>query len=116
MITLTLPWPPSVNHYWQRNRNGSVRVGKAGIAFQQEVWLRCRQGRIKPLVGRLIVRIGATPPDKRKRDLDNVLKALLDALKHGGCYEDDSQIDRLEIERLAHQRNGTVLVAITTAP
>ena len=25
-MTITLPWPPSVNHYWLRNRNGSVRV------------------------------------------------------------------------------------------
>jgi hypothetical protein len=26
------------------------------------------------------------PPDRRRRDIDNVQKALLDALQHGGAY------------------------------
>lgn len=38
-------------------------------------------------------------PDKRKRDLDNVAKATLDALQHAGLYDDDSQIDELRIVR-----------------
>ena len=48
---------------------------------------------------RLIVTIEAYPPDKRKRDLDNILKSLLDALQHAGMYPDDSQIDVLSIAR-----------------
>lgn len=54
---------------------------------------------VKPLGGRLAVRLDAYPPDRRKRDLDNIGKAFLDALIHGGVYRDDSQIDRLEIIR-----------------
>ncbi|NBW23084.1 MAG: RusA family crossover junction endodeoxyribonuclease, partial [Caulobacteraceae bacterium] len=41
----------------------------------------------------------AFPPDKRKRDLDNVLKSLLDALTHANVWDDDSQIDDLRIYR-----------------
>ena len=40
------------------------------------------------------------------------MKALLDALAHGGAYEDDSQIDRLEIVRGAVEPGGRVVVKI----
>jgi crossover junction endodeoxyribonuclease RusA len=53
------------------------------------------------------------PPDKRKRDVDNVLKALLDALRVGGAYSDDSQIGRLLIERKAPKKGGEVIVRIS---
>eukprot|EP01038_Epipyxis_sp_PR26KG_P017938 gene17938-25100_t len=36
--------------------------------------------------------------DKRKRDIDNVLKILLDAM-HGIIYIDDSQIIELNIKK-----------------
>ena len=116
MARLILPYPPSVNHYWLRNRNGSVRVSKEGVSFRQEVWLRCRQERIKRLHGRLSVEVAAYPPDLRKRDLDNILKALLDALKHGGAYDDDGQIDRLLVVRCGIIKRGQVTVRIEQLP
>ena len=112
MASLTLPWPPSVNHYWLRNRNGSIRVSAAGVSFRQEVWLRCRQERISGLTGRLYVSIEAFPPDARRRDLDNILKATLDALQHGGVYKDDSQIDKLLIVRSPSVKGGLLRVNI----
>jgi len=42
-----------------------------------------------------------------------VQKALLDALAKGGAYSDDSQIDRLEVERGPVTPGGKVLVEIT---
>ena len=113
---MILPFPPTVNHYWERNRNGTLRVGKAGLAFRQEVAYRCRQERIKRLHGRLSVEVAAYPPDLRKRDLDNILKALLDALKHGGAYEDDGQIDRLLVVRCGIIKRGQVTVRIEQLP
>jgi len=90
-----------------------VRVGEAGVAFRQEVWLKCRQGRIKPLVGRVWVQVDACPPDLRRRDLDNLLKAVLDALQHGGVYKDDSQIDLLIIRRSGTFKGGRLRVEIS---
>jgi crossover junction endodeoxyribonuclease RusA len=60
------------------------------------------------------VHVTAHPPDRRRRDLDNAMKALLDALGHGGVYEDDGQIDRLEIERGTVVPGGKVVVRITS--
>ncbi|MGP78515.1 hypothetical protein B5F26_27880, partial [Escherichia coli] len=38
-------------------------------------------------------------PDKRRRDLDNILKAPLDALTHAGLLIDDEQFDEINIVR-----------------
>ena len=49
---------------------------------------------VQPIAGPLESLIDLFPPDRRRRDVDNVQKALLDALAHGGAYHDDSQIAR----------------------
>ena len=66
-------------------------------------------------IGRLAVRIEAFPPDRRKRDLDNICKSLLDALGHGLVYADDSQIDELSLRRRSPEKPGRVEVEITPA-
>jgi crossover junction endodeoxyribonuclease RusA len=107
-VILSLPWPPSMNHYW-RNFNGRAIISREGREFRKRVmaWLF---GWKQPLTGRLSVRIDVNPPDNRRRDLDNLLKPMLDALQHAGVYEDDSQIDSLTITRRAVHRDGTVSV------
>lgn len=37
-------------------------------------------------------------PDRRKRDLDNLFKALLDALTHAGVWKDDSLVHSMYVE------------------
>jgi len=53
------------------------------------------------------------PPDRRKRDVDNILKALLDALTHAGVYEDDSFIDDLRVVRGAVIKGGYCRVVLS---
>lgn len=48
---------------------------------------------------RLRVEMAVTPPDRRRRDLDNLLKAVLDGLGYADMYGDDSQIDELLVIR-----------------
>lgn len=111
-VSLTLPYPPSINHYYARNRNGSVRLGDAGRSYRLEVWAKTRQKGLKRLLGPLAVEIEAYPPDRRVRDLDNLLKAVLDALQHAGAYENDSQIDRLTITRREVRKPGHLTVTL----
>jgi crossover junction endodeoxyribonuclease RusA len=99
---LSLPYPPSVNHYW-RHSGGRHYIDKPGRTYRTEVWaalIRERPGR-KPIEGPLTMTVVAAPPDLRYRDLDNILKALCDALKYGRLYVDDHQIIQLHVSWIA---------------
>ena len=97
MIEMTLPWPPSVNTYW-RNFDGRMIISARGREYRETVGDQMTlQKMVKHFKGQLRVEIEAFRPDKRRRDLDNLLKATLDGLAHAGVYEDDSQIVDLRI-------------------
>lgn len=114
-ITVDLPWPPSVNHYWRSVViKGRVRmlVSKRGKQYQSEVSGRMVTLR-KRFTERVAVYIAASPPDRRKRDLDNTLKATLDALTRAGAMVDDSQIDDLHIVRGPVAKGGRIVVTVS---
>jgi crossover junction endodeoxyribonuclease RusA len=105
---IEIPWPPTVNTYWRNTKRG-VLISKAGRIFGQKVALIVKQaiGHQQELhVGRLEVTIYAYPPDRRARDLDNILKAPLDACTKGGLWADDSQVDCLTIIRGPVRKGG----------
>lgn len=99
-ITIKLPWPPTANTYWRRN-GGRYFISKRGQDYRAFV-----SKALYPYVGifmaddRLRLKIKAFPPDKRKRDLDNLFKSVLDSIQSSGVYSDDNQIDKLSIERM----------------
>lgn len=113
-IDMQLPWPPSVNHYWERTRSGGMRVGDSGLSYRGAVARAVAREMIPLFTGRLGVTVVARPPDRRRRDLDNICKALLDALAHAGVYKDDSQIDDLRVIRDLPSKGGSVDVEIRT--
>jgi crossover junction endodeoxyribonuclease RusA len=98
---VSLPWPPTVNTYWRHANKGGATI--VYVAKEGQIYRTAVQGLVatkrKLHTGRLRVEIEAWPPDKRNRDLDNILKSLLDALTYAGIWEDDSQIDDLRIYR-----------------
>jgi crossover junction endodeoxyribonuclease RusA len=103
--TFDLPWPPSVNTYWRHPNKGPLAgrtlISEKGRKYRADCVALAKTNRWPAFVSeaRLSVTIHAYPPDKRRRDLDNVLKAALDVMGLAGVYGDDSQIDRLEIVR-----------------
>jgi len=107
-VYLELPWPPTLNTYWRHVVVGGrarVVISSKGRAYRQSVIdavVRQTQPDRRSVAGRLAVDILASPPDKRRRDLDNLPKAVLDALEHAGVYADDADIDELRIRRVAH--------------
>lgn len=109
-VSLVLPFPPSVNHYW--GTRGKTRyIAAAGKAFRTEVlarWYEARQqgfGR-----KRLQVTIVLHPGDRRRRDVDNCCKAILDALAAARVFEDDEQVDDLHTKRGAIRRGDACAV------
>ena len=109
MIELELPFPPSVNHYYRRVGPRTL-ISREGRRFRERVCAHPRGLGIGAMAGPLHVEIEVYPPDRRRRDIDNVQKALLDALQHGGLYADDSQIRELNIEMRGCVPGGRTLV------
>lgn len=56
-----------------------------------------------------------TPPDRRRRDLSNILKALEDAL-NGYAWTDDYQIGYFAMIRMEAQKPGSVSILISHLP
>ena len=111
MIKLELPYPPSVNHYWgQAGKNKFI--GKKGKEFRISVAEACLDAGVVALEGRLSMHVSLYPPDRRKRDVDNVLKPLLDAMEHAGCFDNDNQIDELHIIRRDVRKGGSCVVLV----
>jgi crossover junction endodeoxyribonuclease RusA len=112
MLTLELPYPPSVNHYY-RHVGFRTLISREGRAYRTTVCSILRRAGVRPMEGTLAVGIDLYPPDLRRRDCDNAQKALLDSLQHGRAYRDDSQIHKLlTVMRDRVVPGGKVIVCI----
>ena len=104
-LVLNLPWPPSLNSYWRSPNKGPLAgrtlISEKGRKYRKDVENKTLMDlcniagglRGAAFVGgeRLSVAIYAYPPDKRRRDLDNLPKAVLDSLTNAGVWADDEQ-------------------------
>lgn len=113
---LVLPYPPTVNTYWRMSTAGGrlrMHISPKGLAYRQKVkdaLLEASGGRMRMWDGDLSFRLWVSPPDKRVRDLDNLLKALLDALGEAHAYDNDSRIRRLDIMWCHPVKGGRVVL------
>ena len=119
-MELTLPWPPSVNHYYRRVGPRTL-ISREGREYRRAICGLLAPGggcgiRKPPAGGRIALAMDAFPPDRRRRDLDNLLKCAQDSLAHAGVFEDDSQIDLLAVVRREPVRGGTVVIRIDEFP
>ena len=96
--TLTLPWPPSVNHYY-RHVGPRVLISKDGRRYRETVAGIARRAALPTFRVPVEVSIDLYPPDNRRRDVHNSLKCTLDSLTYAGVYEDDSLIQRLTVTK-----------------
>jgi len=111
-MRVELPWPPSVNQHW-RSVAGRVLLSRPGRAYRAAVGALAG-GQVAP-EGRLACSIEAWPPDRRRRDLDNLLKAVLDALQHAGIMRDDELVDDLRIVRRPPVAGGRLVIELAPA-
>ena len=112
-----ISYPPSVNKLYTQGRHRvtgkPVKIlSKAHQAFRSEVTnAAARAGVIfKKYDGEIWVRIKLYPKDKRRRDIDNAIKQILDSLgvskNSAAIILDDSQVSYLEVVRAGLDQYG----------
>lgn len=116
-VQFTLPWPPTVNMYY-RHVGLKVLISADGRAYRKRVGLEVMLQKVPRDVfsTRLSLAIIAEPPDRRVRDLDNLLKPTLDCLQATRVIENDSLIDQLTICRgPPRKEGGQLLITVSDA-
>lgn len=105
-------FPPTINSYYTKTRNG-VFIGKVGNAYTADTIeniIAC----VGPMTidTQVSMTVVLYPPDKRKRDVDNYMKPLLDSITKSGLWTDDSLVDQLLIYRGSIVKGGKVWVRL----
>lgn len=133
-LTIELPWPPSTNTFLRHfllpgRKHPSTCISEKGREFFKEVGRILIKNRLKlpKLEGPLAVTIEIFPKDRRKIDVDNRAKAVLDSLKRrpkdkkqfSGAWifaDDDSQVHDLRLILRNIVPNGKAIVTLTKLP
>lgn len=113
--TLTLPWPPTTNRCW-RYVNGMTLLSREARRYRKTVRDLLLSRKTKTYLCRLSLYIKLYPPNKRKFDIDNRAKILIDSLQDARVFADDNQIDLLTLERGEPVKGGFVTVLIKELP
>lgn len=110
-VQFVLPFPPSVNGYWRAFRGRNI-LSKRGRQYRHDahVEILASEHATVRMDGRLQVSLDLHPPDRRRRDVDNYCKGVLDALTHAGVWGDDEQIDDLHILKCPPDRDDPRVV------
>lgn len=98
MIRLELPLAPSTNRLWKVGRGGRMYKSPEYTVWLEEAGWMVREQTNNQILGEYIIHISASKPDKRKRDLDNLLKSTSDLLVRMKVIEDDSNCRAIAAE------------------
>ena len=111
-----LPYPLTVNHYWGRSCAKTFLTKKARIYREHTVY--AVQKLLKKKFDKdVVLEMTLFPPDRRKRDIDNTFKSLLDALTHAKVWNDDSQVKKIVARMLpfnpAKDKKNIVIIRVS---
>ena len=117
MITIELPFPPSVNGYWRAIKRGkgvTQILSERGREYRSKAKLAITlQTGGASFDGPVAVHIDLHRGDRTAYDIDNYVKAILDGITHAGLWIDDEQVERLSVNRCqVMPRNGRAIVTI----
>jgi crossover junction endodeoxyribonuclease RusA len=112
-IKLILPFPPSNNQYYRKVNNNMV-ISERGKAYKKAVIEHLeRTGMAGMSIDYpMIVRVELHQPDNRKRDSDNYLKGLFDALTNAKFWLDDSLVIENSVRLMPPINTGYTVVRI----
>lgn len=113
LARIVLPFPPSVNGTF-RKHNGS-HLSEKYRQWRDLAGMRLAVYGPLRITGQVALDIAYCAPDRRKRDIDNLLKAPLDLLVKQGVIEDDNNRVVREIRARWVDEGGPVTITISRA-
>ncbi len=112
---INLPYPPSLRGLYKPRFGGGLYMSPEGKKYKQDVKMIFLSNNLPSFEGFVRVRIEMYPPDRRKRDIDNILKITQDALQDAGVIEDDSKILTLWVNKNEVRKGGGLDVFVKPA-
>ena len=106
---------PRPKQSYRHSKHGGYTPARVK-AWQEAVALAAKQemAGADPLAGPLAVEMAFHLPDRRKRDLDNLSKGVLDGM-NGIVFEDDQQVTELKLTKQVSKKFPGVLVKVVRA-
>lgn len=114
MIQLNLPWPPK--ELSPNNRTHYQRKAKAKAKQRSDCYLLAKQVKVNFPAGNIPITIIFHPPNKIKRDLDNLLsscKGMLDGVADSWGI-DDTRFRPITIDFGPSVKGGSVVLNINS--
>jgi crossover junction endodeoxyribonuclease RusA len=110
-ISISLPFKPiSVNQMYMIARKRMI-LTKIGREYKNKIVEYLKTLNLTPIEQKVNLTINVYFKSNRKRDLDNILKPLLDCLT-GHLYVDDSQIDELHLYKHKNQMEDAIEITM----
>lgn len=110
----TIPWPPSVNALHSVCR-GKILLSRAGRRYYQDAVVAVSSQLPKgspPQSVPMRLHVLVHPPDRRRRDLDNLLKAACDVIQKAGVVTDDTWFHDIRILRGDVQKPAGLICSV----
>lgn len=112
---IVLPWAPSVNNLYVNAGRKRVR-SPAYRKWQNEAGWHLKVAKPHKFLGPVNIEIELCPPDKRRFDVDNKNKAILDLLvTHGVIEGDDSRFVKSAVARCVENSVHSCVVTVRAA-
>src|SRR3546814_7739224 len=111
-LIVHLPWPPAAlkpngsHGHWSRKSSASKN-------YRADCLVLAKAARLKPVDGPMALRIEFYPPDKRRRDLDNMLASFkygIDAVAEAMGVDDS--LFEFRLCRCAPKKRGEIIVLV----
>jgi crossover junction endodeoxyribonuclease RusA len=108
-IQLHIPYPPSANRLWVRAKK-DMRKSDEYAQWLTEAGWHVKSQKPGAIQGPYKISVQAARPDKRRRDLDNLLKPIGDLLQSVGVIENDSDCEMITARWLTFGSGVQVLI------
>lgn len=111
---LRMDYPPSANRLWRYVSGRAIKSAEYRAWLTAQSWKLLAQ-KEATVSGPYVIHFMVCRPDKRKRDLGNLEKALHDAIVAAGFVDDDSLAQKITVEWVIGQPDPVKVFIISTA-